>query len=238
MVPTDRQALLVFVAWYASKLGRPVSRIRFMKFLYLADVHFYAQRRRLATGYRWKFHYYGPYALEAQHDMDECIKIGLLRCEVLQRADEAGEVSLYRACGTDPAIHERFSATLETVLAREIERWVGAELNTFLDYVYFETAPMREARRGEYLRFDETTFPADALHETTTQRPKGYASREARKAFQRFLDSRRAEKTKVPVPRDAVVDEAFVDAVRLLGAEDALAGPLGGSVEVDPDAVA
>jgi hypothetical protein len=33
------------------------------------------------------------------------------------------------------------------------------------------------------------------------------------------------------------VDEALVDAVRILDAEDTLAGPLGGSVEIDPDAV-
>ncbi len=237
-IPTDRHALIMFVAWYSSsKLGRPVSRIRLMKFLYLADVHFYAQRRRLATGYRWKFYHYGPYAAEAQNDIDECVNLGLLGCDVLQRADDAGEVSLYRAYGTDPAIHERFSATLDTVLASEIQRWVGAELNTFLDYVYFDTAPMREAQRGEYLRFDEATFRTDSLHEPTVQRPKRYASREARKAFQRFLESRRVDKTKVAVPHDAIVDEAFVEAVKLLDAEDALSGPLGGSVEIDPDAV-
>jgi hypothetical protein len=213
---TDRHALIVFVAWYASKLGRPVSRIRMIKFLYLADVHSYAQRRRLATDYRGKFYHYGPYAAGAQRDIDECVDLGHIRCEVLQRADEAGEVSLYRANGPDPAIHERFSATLETVLGSEIERWLGAELNTFLDYVFFETPPMREARRGEYLRFDETTFPVDAVHEPAAERPKKYASREARKAFQRFLDSRRAEKAKVPVPRGALLDEAFGKAVRLL----------------------
>jgi hypothetical protein len=237
-IPTDRHALIMFVAWYSSsKLGRPVSRIRLMKFLYLADVHFYAQRRRLATGYRWKFYHYGPYAAEAQNDIDECVNLGLLGCDVLQRADDAGDVSLYRAYGTDPAIHERFSATLDTVLACEIQRWVGAELNTFLDYVYFDTAPMREARRGEYLRFDETTFPVDVVREPAAERPKKYASRETRKAYQRFLESRRAEKAKVPVPRDAIVDEAFDEAVRLLDAQDALAGPLEGSVEVDPDAL-
>jgi len=236
-IPTDRHALIVFVAWHASKLGRAVSRIRMVKFLYLGDVHFYAQRRRLATGYRWKFYHYGPYAAEAQRDIDECAERGLLHCEVLPRADEAGEVSLYRAYGTDPAIHDRFSATLETVLGSEIERWVGAELNPFLDYVYFETPPMREARRGEYLRFDETTFAVDAVHEPKAERPKRYASREARKAFQRFLESRRVERSKVPVPRDAIVDDAFEEAVSFLDAEEGLARPLEGSVEVDPDDV-
>lgn len=236
-IPTDRHALIVFVAWYASKLGRPVSRIRLIKFLYLADVHFYTQRGQLATGYRWKFHHYGPYAADAQHEIAECVELGLVRCEVLPRADEAGDVSLYRAYGPDPAIHERFTATLETVLGGEIERWLDGELNTFLDYVYFETPPMRDARRGEYLRFDAVTFGADAVHEPAADRPKRYSSREARKSFQRFLESRRTEKTKVAVPRDAVVDEALVDAVRVLDAEDTLAGPLGGSVDVDPDAV-
>ena len=113
----------------------------------------------------------------------------------------------------------------------------GEMSNTFLDYVYFKTPPMREARRGEYLRFDETTFEVDGVHEPTVERPKKYASREARKAFQRFLESRRLDKAKVPVPRDAIVDEAFGEAVRLLDAEDALAGPLEGSAEVDPDAL-
>jgi hypothetical protein len=227
----------MFVAWHASKFGRPVSRIRMVKFLYLGDVHFYAQQRQLATGYRWKFHHYGPYAAAAQRDIDECVDLGLIRCEVLPRADDAGDVSLYRADGIDPAIHERFSATFEAVLGSEIERWLGADLNTFLDYVYFETPPMREARRGEYLRFDETTFAVDAVHESRVERPKKYSSREARKAFQRFLESWRVQRTKVPVPRDAIVDEAFGEAVSFLDAEDVLAGALEGSVEVDPDDV-
>lgn len=235
-IPSDQHALVMFVVWYASKLGRSISRIRLIKFLYLADVHFFDQRRQVATGYRWKFFHYGPYAAEAQADIDECVDLHLIACDTRPGPDEVGDMWLYRASGSDPAIHERFSATLEMTLRTDIERWLDAPLNAFLDHVYFDTAPMREARRGQYLRFDETTFGGGEPR--AAARSRTYASREARTAFHRFLESRKAEKTKVAVPRDAIVDDAFVEAVRILDAEDTLSGPIEGSVDVDPDVIA
>lgn len=234
-IPSDRHALIIFIAWHASTLGRAVSRIRLVKFLYLADVHLFQQRRQVATGYRWRFHHYGPYAAEIQRDVDECVGLDLVRCDKVPWGDDAGETSLYKSYGRDPLIHERFTATLETVLRSEIQRWLPVPLNVFLDYIYFDTPPMRDARRGEYLRFEESAF--GVAEPSSVGRPKTYASREARKAFGRFLDSRRSEKTRVPVPQDAIVDDAFVEAVKRLDAEDATTAPIQGSVDIDPDAV-
>jgi hypothetical protein len=233
--PTDRHALIRFIAWSAARLGRGVSRIRLIKFLYLADVHLFQQRRQLATGYRWRFHHYGPYTAEAQQDIDESASLGLITCETLPRLDEAGEVYLYRAHGPEPLIYDRFSVSLEAALKREVERWLAAPLNEFLNYVYFDTPPMRDARRGDYLRFDDSTF--GPVEPPAPVRPKRYASREAQKAFRRFLESRRAGTTTVPVPRDAVVDDAYRAALEALDAQDALAGPIEGSVDIDPDAM-
>lgn len=233
--PSDRYALIRFLAWSAARLGRGVSRIRLIKFLYLADVHLFQQRRQLATGYRWRFYHYGPYTAEAQQDIDESASLGLITCDTFRRIDEVGEVYLYRAHGEEPLIYDRFSVSLEASLKRELERWLPSPLNEFLNYIYFETPPMREARRGDYLCFDESTF--GPVEHPAPVRPKRYASREAQKAFRQFLESRRVRTKKVSVPRDAVVDDAYGAALEALDAQDALAGPIEGSVDVDPDAM-
>jgi hypothetical protein len=107
--PSDCQALVHFIAWYATQLGRAGSRIRRIEFLYLADAHLFSQRQRLATGYPWRFYHYGPYAPEVQRDIDECVRVGLIESQTMPRSDEAGDVFLYGAHGDDPLIYDRSS---------------------------------------------------------------------------------------------------------------------------------
>ena len=153
-IPTDRHALIVFVAWYASKLGRPVSRIRMVKFLYLGDVHFYAQRGASPRATDGSSTITARMPRKRSTTSMSVWISGSSAARCSRVLTEAATCPCIEADGPDPAIHERFSATLEAVLGSEIERWLGAELNTFLDYVYFETPSdaRRTARRVSPVR--------------------------------------------------------------------------------------
>ena len=95
---------------------------------------------------------------------------------------------------------------------------------------------MRGARRGQYLRFEPELFESAEL--TSAASPKRYSSQQVRQAFQRFLANRKTSPATVPLPRDAIVDEAYLNALQILNSEDSLSESLEGAVNVDPDDIA
>jgi hypothetical protein len=232
-IQPESRSLIQFITWYASRTGTGISKIRLIKFLYLADVHSFRLRRQTATPYRWSFYHYGPWTLEAQLDIEECVAQGVIQPQPFAPEEEAEEITLYRSVGADPNIYQQLGVSLESALKTEIDRWSRAPLNLFLNYVYFETAPMRYAKRGELLRFDPEVFAEEQTR--AEEAPRRYSSRGARKAFQKLLTAGKTSSDHVPVPRDAIIDDAYVAALEALDAQDRLSGELGGVVEADPD---
>jgi hypothetical protein len=232
LAAADRLALIYLIVAYATDRRGVVSKIRLIKFLYLADVHAFQRTRQTLTGYRWRFYHYGPWALEAQAEIEECANAGMIEPIKKTRDDDVGDVTLYRALGGIPAAPTWLNATVEMLLKRDVYEWLDQPLPRFLDYIYFDTPPMREAKRGDYLRFDPDLFPPP---ETAGPAPKRrYSSRESRNAFRRLLEDRANTRDRVPVPNDGIVDQAYTEALDQLDAQDRLSGPLEGTVRAEP----
>ena len=49
----------------------------------------------------------------------------------------------------------QYNAQVKRCVDRIVEQWALDSLPTILDYVYFETEPMQDAKRGEYLDFSK-----------------------------------------------------------------------------------
>lgn len=194
--------------------------------MYLADVLHFRLHGRVLTQLPWRFHHYGPYCAEAQDAIHSLVRPGGLE---MRTADgEVGDVYLYSYAGPVEEIWRHTSASFESALLGELERWLGAPLNQFLGYVYFETDPMARASRGDVLEFRPPLMveepPVSRIIEG--RRPGG----KARDALQKFIESKARA---VRVPKDAIRDEAFEHALRLLDEQDSLAGPLAGTAEID-----
>jgi hypothetical protein len=228
----DRRTLIHLIVAYATERQGAVSKIRLIKFLYLADVHAYQRTQQTLTGYRWRFYHYGPWAIEAQTEIGDCATAGVIEESRRAREDEVGEITLYRAPGGVPEAPAWLNTTVEMLLKRDVQDWLDQPLPRFLDYVYFDTPPMRKARRGDYLRFDSGLFPP-VEPAGTTPKPK-HSSRESRRAFLRLLEER-AARDRVPVPNDAIADEAYREALEQLDAQDRLSGPLEGHARMEPE---
>ena len=226
--------LVRYITWEATRLAGALTKIRLIKFLYLADVYLFGLVGQRATPYRWRFYHYGPWALDAQQDIEDLAQSGVIEATTKSRDHEVGEMTLYSTAGTSPDIERTFGLRFETRLSDAIRIWARRPLNEFLDYVYFDTPPMRNARRGDYLRFEPEIF-AEEREPATRPLPR-HSSREAQKAWRSFLKSAAGHDTSsVSMPVDAIVDESFRTAVARLDAEDFIQGPLDARVDVRPD---
>ena len=226
--PMDPKTLIKFIVWYATKVRGQVSRLRLIKFLYLADWHAIRLTRNRLTSYPWRFYHYGPYSVETQRDIDLSVQQHLIEPRVLEGPEDE-EVNLYRCYGDEPEIWRDIGVSLDSFLRREIDRWVGRPLPEFLDYVYFETEPMIHARRGDLLNFDNVEpYVKPGEHPI----PKTKPSKEMQQKMRGFLNRTREARPIGPPP---VYDEPYERALKFLDEQDTLSGDLQGDVTVSED---
>lgn len=143
----------------------PIGKTKLVKLLYLLEVEFYRRYQRRLTELKWVFLHYGPYPVELNE------LLGSPDVEVLPRPLGDGrrfeEIHVSNAKGKsvdwDPAIIR---------LAKDVvSKWAGLSLNLLLDYVYFETEPMINAKRGQELDFS-TVKPRAPVREIKLDRKK------------------------------------------------------------------
>jgi hypothetical protein len=139
----DLRSLIAYIVARARERDVTLNQTKLVKLLYLIDVERFASARQSLTGLQWVFFHYGPYALELPETLDQM---------------EGGEVivgqwhgaRLYRAAPDAPTGEDWPSGT-RTLVDSVLRRYAPMELNELLDFVYFHTAPMRGAARGEHL---------------------------------------------------------------------------------------
>jgi hypothetical protein len=111
----------------------PPLKTRLVKLLYLTEVEYYRRTGKLLTDLSWMFHHFGPYASSLSRYL----------------GDPNAEVIAWRITHR-PKVADH---TVELCVAEIVHEWGDADLNTLLDYVYFETEPMQAAHRGDFLDF-------------------------------------------------------------------------------------
>ena len=126
-------------------------KTKLVKLLYLVDVENYRRRRRTLSGVEWHFYHYGPYAFEIDEALD------YLEFDIPQESVRTGgghDAIVFRPdWNFRPRLGDYVSSTELRLVNMVIKEWGEVELNPLLDHVYFNTEPMKEARRGEILDF-------------------------------------------------------------------------------------
>ena len=130
------------------------TRTALVKYLYLLDV-FYAEETagQTWTGLTWRFHHFGPYSDAAVAALDRLVEQGLVVQEDVSTRDR--DYSLYQLGEWSKAV-ALTGLGIPTDVRLAIEqaaRKFAADLYGLLDYVYFRTAPMRDAFPGDQLSF-------------------------------------------------------------------------------------
>jgi hypothetical protein len=148
--------LIKFIVGYATQNETSLTTLRLVKFIYLADLY-YARKHsgKKLTGFPWAFVNYGPYC----HESLDAIQRAELNGIICKKAYESkfGEDEMYNiySCSEDTDLDEIEDEIPHEVLSslRSAIKKYGDDTPFLLDYVYFETEPMANARKGDLLDF-------------------------------------------------------------------------------------
>ena len=170
----DLKPLLNYIIDHVNQQGGNLGRTALTKLVYLIDVEHSRQYGKPATALKWQFHHYGPYAAELQSDIQS---LGLYADEA-QFTGKSGRRPVtgyrYRPTGDwreiQGAFNANYNASVKRCVNKIVEQWGLEPLPTILDYVYFETEPMQEVKRGDFLDFSK--IPKDPIIPQNTAKLK------------------------------------------------------------------
>jgi Protein of unknown function (DUF4065) len=142
--------LIAAVATSVRDCGGAPSKTKILKLLYLLDIESYRNTEATLTGFEWKFYKYGPWAAsydDALQAASQANKIVVSEREFDEGATFINPVERLSLSHVFPNVIQELTAK------RIIETWAARPTVELLDYVYFHTAPMRDAVRNEPLDF-------------------------------------------------------------------------------------
>lgn len=132
-----------------------LTRTALVKFVYLLDcIHAEDHEGKIASGARWVFHHFGPYAQEISAGVEEMARIGLIQSRMGETSEK--EFSLYwlGEFPAGPSLQDMGLGSNASTRFSRLMRDFGSDLPKLLDHVYFRTIPMQDAAPGQELKFD------------------------------------------------------------------------------------
>jgi len=157
---TNLNELISYIVARVKDAGGPLGRTKLVKLLYLMDLEHYRRTGKLLTGLDWVFYHYGPYVMALP---------GILASMDLDIPEETHvtatgrKAKVFRPSYQLEPDEDRLAKKIGPVgtrIARDVlDTWGDQDLTPILDFVYFHTEPMKEAKPGE--RLDFTTVNRD-----------------------------------------------------------------------------
>lgn len=152
------EAIILAILSLSRSEGRTrILRTVLMKFIYLLDVYCAETNpgKETFTNLEWKFYHYGPFSSEAAEIIDSLAKQGMLSEETIEaefRNDK--EYKLYSIPDySSPKNLSELGVPSRAKLNLSADMKRHDTLSSLLDYVYFKTAPMINAKPGDILSF-------------------------------------------------------------------------------------
>ena len=118
---------------------------KLVKLLYLLEVEYFRQFRERLTDLNWTYYKYGPYAFEIEGILS---KFPFVKDEYT--FDISKKFKEFKIDGYDKTDLDEL---VKVLIKNLIRKWGIEDLNDLLDYVYFETEPMKDAKKNKVLDF-------------------------------------------------------------------------------------
>jgi hypothetical protein len=151
------QDLVLAVLSRVKERGGTSNKTKLLKLLYLADIEHFRKYGETLTGFDWIFFLFGPWAAEYDSLLNELENRDLVRTEAWSKGDAAG-------ARLDPVEKKDLGKVVESAdeyfrIQHQVDTWADRSLPELLDYVYFDTEPMKEAeslKRLDFSKVDRT----------------------------------------------------------------------------------
>jgi len=185
--------LIAAVATFVRECGGATTKTKILKLLYLLDIESYRKTGATLTSFDWKFYRFGPWAAS----YDEALQAAAQANKIAINAPSADEGATFINPTEKLSLAEIFPNVVQELTAKRIiETWAARPTVELLDYVYFHTAPMRDAIRNELLDFSTVMREERLPHYTGIKSQIDEKERERkRKELLRRLNST----TKTPI---------------------------------------
>jgi hypothetical protein len=142
--------LIAAVATSVRDCGGAPTKTKILKLLYLLDIESYRKTSATLTGFDWKFYRFGPWTAE----YDDALLAAVEANKVTLNAPNADEGATFINPTEGLALATVFPDIVQRLTAQKIiGTWAVRPMVELLDYVYFHTAPMKDAVRNEALNF-------------------------------------------------------------------------------------
>jgi len=233
--PLDPKDLVQLIIWLAQQRGEQLTTLRLVKFLYLTDLYWAREHEGLTlTGWPWAFVHFGPFAGEALDTIEQASGAGLVRARPYRSKYTDDDYQLYAVEGDRAAgLADRLPIAVVGPLQDTIRRW-AADTPALLDYVYFHTEPMTDARPGERLDFTKAVKTEDSRPIRMAQL-SGHKIKKAKEAARALADRYRKSVEATRAQDAAVYDDDFVNALRAMGdTEPTRTEPVKGTARLNP----
>jgi len=149
--------LIQFIVCYASERDIKLTTVRLVKFVYLSDL--FSARYfggKTLTNLPWTFVHYGPYCSGVMENIEYAVSKGIISKQTFEsKYLDSKDYNLF-FCKEDltDKLRDLFPAEVISKLQKSIKKY-GDDTAALLDYVYFETEPMMDAKKGDILDFSK-----------------------------------------------------------------------------------
>ena len=141
----------------SSKFGT----IHLVKYLYLADYYFHKFEGKRFTNWEWKMWDLGPWCIDSFKAIKSASLKGYLQSDkAISRYEEDNEYQLFYANKDiiDEKILDQLAKNLFTGMTRiaieGVIKKYASNTNSLLHFVYFDTEPVMNSKKGDILDFD------------------------------------------------------------------------------------
>ncbi|PKN37667.1 MAG: hypothetical protein CVU62_08050 [Deltaproteobacteria bacterium HGW-Deltaproteobacteria-2] len=152
--------LIKYITCHASYNDIKLTTVQLVKYIYLADLYYARYHNgETITHYPWRFIYYGPYCSEVMQSIDTAVSTGLISRMTYESKFSDKDYNIF-SCKDDKYEELRKFFPLEVIseLKEKIKKF-AYDTPQLLDYVYFETEPMKNVDKGDLLDFSKAQKP-------------------------------------------------------------------------------
>ena len=204
----------------------PLLRTTLHKLVYLLDVYVAEERGgQTFTGEEWRFLHFGPFAQNVANAMDSLVAERAIFADEKASESSDAEYVLYNLWRADaPSLRDLVPGAVALRIGADLKKY-ARNLPALLDYVYFRTAPMLEARPGETLHFGQCEKLRVVDFKPIPMLPIGKSKlRKARERLHTILKNQEAYKPGLPT---GPYDEVYAAAIAALDEEEIPVGTAG-----------